>query len=136
MFIDKQRNIKLGKLGEEIAKIHLKKSGFKILGENYRDNMGEIDIIGEKGSILIFFEVKAMRLGDSNLIPEDNFTRSKRIKMIKICEMFIAKHPQMIKEEFGWRMDLLAIQVKNDFPPNDILTTYNNYCLINHYENI
>ncbi len=51
-------NRDVGKLGEDIASSFLSKKGYSILFRNFRSGHDEIDIIGEKGGRLIFFEVK------------------------------------------------------------------------------
>jgi putative endonuclease len=118
-------NIILGKLGEEIALSYLKKLNYKIIDKNFRKKFGEIDIIAKspKG-ILIFFEVKTLQQKNNGLLPEDEMTQAKIKKLKKICEYFALKNQNLINQP-GWRIDLLAITIKN-----------NNEYLINHYENI
>ena len=50
---------KKGRLGEDLAVKYLVERGFQILERNKRINRYEIDIIGQKESILYFFEVKS-----------------------------------------------------------------------------
>ena len=50
--------ITYGKLGEEKAQQFLKQQGYKILAVNYQLRCGEIDIIAQKGKVIIFAEVK------------------------------------------------------------------------------
>lgn len=57
--------ITYGKLGEEKAQQFLKQQGYKILAVNYQLRCGEIDIIAQKGKVIIFAEVKTE--GISNL---------------------------------------------------------------------
>lgn len=47
-----------GKKGEERAFVALKKNGYKIIEKNYRNPLGEIDIIAEEDGYLVFVEVK------------------------------------------------------------------------------
>lgn len=49
----------IGGIGEKIAKEYLAKNGWKIICENFAASGGEIDLIGFKKGILVFFEVKA-----------------------------------------------------------------------------
>lgn len=51
-------NLFIGKSGEEIAKEYLISKGYKILELNYRNKIGEIDIIAMDRDILVFIEVK------------------------------------------------------------------------------
>ena len=47
-----------GKKGEERALVALKRDGYKIIEKNYRNPLGEIDIIAEENGYLVFVEVK------------------------------------------------------------------------------
>jgi putative endonuclease len=55
------RHIQFGQKGESIAARHLKKCGYKILVQNYRNKIGEIDIIARDGDTIVFVEVKTRR---------------------------------------------------------------------------
>ena len=50
-----------GKKGEAIAVKILKKQGYKIIKQNYRTKLGEIDIIAKDKATIVFVEVKARR---------------------------------------------------------------------------
>lgn len=47
-----------GKWGEGVALRYLQKKGCRVLEKNWRSRWGEIDLIVERGKILIFVEVK------------------------------------------------------------------------------
>jgi len=47
-----------GKRGEERATDILTAEGYRILDKNYRNHLGEIDIIAEENGYLVFVEVK------------------------------------------------------------------------------
>lgn len=51
-------NITKGKSGEELAKDYLMSKGYSILETNYRNKIGEIDIIAKDKDVLVFVEVK------------------------------------------------------------------------------
>jgi putative endonuclease len=48
-----------GKDSESLAVRYLKKHGYKIIEQNYRNKIGEIDIIAKEKGALVFVEVKA-----------------------------------------------------------------------------
>lgn len=47
-----------GRKGEDITADYLRRKGFIIYKRNYHSRFGEIDIIAEKGDLLLFVEVK------------------------------------------------------------------------------
>lgn len=57
-------NQSFGRMGEALAKIHLRKLGYRILEERFRTPFGEIDLIAMKDGILSFIEVKSRRSAD------------------------------------------------------------------------
>lgn len=54
----KQENYAKGKFGETLAENFLKKQKYQILFKNYKNKIGEIDIIARDGKTLVFVEVK------------------------------------------------------------------------------
>ena len=122
--------MKLGILGENIAFRYLNDFGYKIISRNYRRGFDEIDIIAFSPSgILIFLEVKTMKFAYSSsscLIPEDNFSSRKVKKILRACEGFLIKNPSLLNEYLGWRMDLIAISIKEE------KNLYN----LHHYKNV
>ena len=48
-----------GKIGEQKAKTYLEKKGYKIIETNFKNQIGEIDIIASKKKKIIFVEVKS-----------------------------------------------------------------------------
>ena len=50
-----------GKKSESLALSCLKKHGYKIIEQNYRNKIGEIDIIAKDKGTLVFVEVKARK---------------------------------------------------------------------------
>ena len=119
----------IGKLGEDLACGYLKSKGYRIFSRNYREKIGEIDIVAiSRNKTLVFVEVKTMKESGNpatnlqnpqiaGLAPEDNLTKSKLKKLSRICEVFVAKNPELIKEEKGWRIDLVAISLDEKLEP-------------------
>ena len=80
----------LGAKGEEIAARYLKSLGYRILERNYRVRYGEIDIIAEQGTDLVFVEVKT-RSGTLFGSPFDSVTVSKQRQLSKVALEYINK---------------------------------------------
>jgi len=101
-------NKKLGEIGEQLAADFLVNRGFDILERNYRYKRAEIDIIGQKDNLLVFFEVK-YRKNNSFGNPED-FVTGRKIELIQMAsENYI--------EEIQWkgniRFDIIGILKKS-----------------------
>ena len=47
-----------GARGEDFAIKTLKRRGYRIVERNYRNRLGEIDVVAEEGGCLVFVEVK------------------------------------------------------------------------------
>ncbi len=87
---------------EEMAAHFLEKHGVKITDRNFRCRFGEIDIIGIKDDVLIFFEVK-YRSGTGKGCAKEAVTHNKqRI----IC--LVSDHYRAYKRQFA------ALQVRYD----------------------
>ena len=70
-------NLNLGKAGEKQARKYLKRLGWKIIGKNYKNPFGEIDIIAKKDDVYAFVEVKT-RLSDDFGAPSEAVTESRK----------------------------------------------------------
>lgn len=116
----------LGKIGEDIASQYLVNKGYKIIERNYRTKWDEIDIISiAKDKTLVFVEVKTLSGNPGGLMPEDNLTAEKLRKVTRACQLFAAQRQEIIKEDKGWRIDLVAVSLSDNRPAD-----------IRHYENI
>lgn len=126
-------NISIGELGEDIACEYLNGKGYRILKRNYWKPWGEIDIIAvAKTNTLVFVEVKTLKENSSaGLLPEDNLTESKLRKLQRICRGFVADNPNLVREDRGWQIDLVAVKI-----PVGIDNPALKNCDIRHYENI
>jgi putative endonuclease len=74
--MNKEFNLKTGKLGEEIAKKFLGQKGYKVLQQNYRTKFVEIDLICQQGQEKIAVEVRTKR-GYNFGSPEESLTKKK-----------------------------------------------------------
>jgi len=77
--------------GERTAAKYLKKQGYKLLAQNYKAKMGEIDIIAKDGGILVFAEVK-QRASDDFGAPREAVTKEKQRKIKNTAQLYILKN--------------------------------------------
>jgi putative endonuclease len=109
-----RHNQVIGKWGEDRAAAFLEEKGFSINARNVRTPEGEIDLIAQKGEILVFVEVKT-RTHNLDGYPEEAVTEEKLEHMNNSAESYLQEHP-----EFGenWRIDVIAVTGKlNDQNP-------------------
>ena len=109
-----------GKEGEDQASVFLENKGFTITGRNYRSRSGEIDIIAEKDSVLVFIEVKKW---GSIPVSEAGYSigREKKRKILRTAENFVYTSKNKYAD-YDLRFDLVFISSSNGS--------------ITHYENV
>lgn len=131
------RKSEIGKLGEDIACEYLVSKGYKICERNFRKPWGEIDVVAkDPEGILAFVEVKTIRqFGNAAILPEDNLTKSKLKRVRRISYMYANGNPELITDEKGWRIDLIAITIPEAVAAEG-LTELLKCCEIKHFENI
>jgi putative endonuclease len=122
-------NKEIGNFGENVAYNYLIKNQYSIIKRNYRIGFDEIDIIAkESDGTLVFIEVKTAKNRDrsiSGFMPEDQMTGFKLKKIARACQKFSVQYPNLIDEEKGWRIDLIAITLEGQATG-----------ILHHYKNI
>ena len=98
-----QKNIEVGKAGEEMAIAYLRSKGYKILHCNWRFKKNEIDIIVQQNDTTAFVEVKA-RTTDNKGNPEQFVTPAKQAEIKKAANQYIYDN-----ETNKVRFDVIAI---------------------------
>lgn len=80
-----------GQAAEIIAAQYLDAQGLKLIARNYRSRFGEIDLIMQDGTSLVFVEV---RLRKSKLFggAEESITASKQHKIVITAEYYLQQH--------------------------------------------
>jgi len=106
-----------GKESEFLAVRYLKKNGYKILEQNYRNKLGEIDIIAKEKGTLVFVEVKARKthvFGN----PKWAVTHKKQRKISMVALYYLKATKQThVKARF----DVVALSSKKDNPQIEII---------------
>ena len=100
-----QKNI-FGKKGEIIAANYLKKQKYKILEMNYKNKIGEIDIIAKDKDYLVFVEVKT-RISSAFGDQLEEIDEEKQFKIRNVATMYLMKNKLLDKVPI--RFDAIAI---------------------------
>ena len=79
-----------GNLGERIAARYLEGCGYTVVARNYREKIGEIDLIVKDCSTWVFVEVKT-RSNSSFGSPLDAITAKKLMSIIRTSQLFLQK---------------------------------------------
>ncbi len=98
-----------GKLGEAIALGYLLSKGYSILETNWQANHKEIDIIAQKGDVLVIVEVKARKTSFFGE-PEEFVTRGKQKLLVEAANHYISKN----NLDFEVRFDIISVLFKGE----------------------
>jgi putative endonuclease len=106
-----------GKESESLAVRYLKKNGYKILEQNYRNKLGEIDIIAKEKGTLVFVEVKARR---THLFGNPKWAVTpKKQRKISMVALYYLKATKQIHVKA--RFDVIALSLAKDNPQIEII---------------
>ena len=110
-----------GERGESLAAALLESLGFRIVAKNHRCRRGEVDLIAEKGELLVFAEVRA-RGTDAFGGPEETVDARKQERVVIAARDFLMRAPRELQER-AMRFDVIAIV---DGPGEPIVRHYPN----------
>src|SRR5438046_1190123 len=78
----------LGQYGEEYACRYLQDKGYTILEKNFRNKLGEIDLIAQEGKMLCFIEVKTRKSLQYGA-PFEAVGNTKQHKMVQVALSYL-----------------------------------------------
>lgn len=87
-------------MGERLAAVYYRRRGCRVLEMNFRTRRGEIDVIAQKGDMLIFAEVKTR---------DEAVTAQKRRRIVLAAQGYLLLHPELA-ENF-MRFDVVEVTV-------------------------
>ena len=94
----------LGRWGEELAAEYLRRKKYQIIAANYRCRLGEIDLIAENRSFLVFVEVKLRK--DSRFAEAMEFVDAGKQERLKSTALlYLSEH----ETEKPARFDVIEI---------------------------
>ena len=103
--VSKIKNRKFGILAEFIATIYLKLKFYRIIARNYRNKLGEIDIIAIKNNNIIAIEVKARK---KDYLLEEILTKNQINRIKRSMNIFYSRKKYYGK--YNMRFDLIIIK--------------------------
>ena len=87
----KAENLRIGNLGENIARKYLKSKGYRIIESNHRNKYAEIDLIArDKQKILTFIEVRT-KTSEQLTSPEESIDKNKIRRLIRNAKAYLGK---------------------------------------------
>lgn len=122
-YFKKRSRSSVGKYGEDLATTYLKKHRYKICDRNYHNKhgiqVGEIDIIAKKDSLLIFVEVKTRTVSLStadHTLPQEQITATKLRRLQKAATSYLHENNLL---DTPYRFDAITVKLfeKNTHPP-------------------
>ncbi len=111
---------RLGRWGEEQAVRHLRRQGWKILAQNLRTPVGELDIVARSRRTLVFVEVKT-RSTTAFGTPQEAVGPTKQRQILRAAQWFLAGQRDLGLQP---RFDVIAVLARGT-----------GECQIEHIEN-
>ena len=94
-----------GLAGEQLAVRFLEKQGFRILERNYRNRLGEIDIVAEERGVLVFVEVRTLQASAGHS-PEETILPKKQQRISRTAVAYV-QHKRL--EDRPARFDVVSV---------------------------
>ncbi|WP_405345324.1 YraN family protein [Ruminococcus sp.] len=100
-------NQQFGALGEKLAAKYLKEQGYKILKMNYKNKLGEIDIIASDKKEIVFVEVKT-RSVSPYLSGQYAVDKRKQFHIMRTASYYL----DVTKCDLQPRFDIIEVEVE------------------------
>ena len=97
-----------GDFGEEKAAKYLKRQKYKIIKRNFKNQLGEIDIIARQKDVVVFVEVKT-RTDESFGFAAEAVDSKKQQKIRNVALLYTQKH-----NISNFRFDVVEVYIKDD----------------------
>ena len=102
------RHLEMGRRGEDLAAAYLKKQGYRILDRNVNTPFGELDIVCQDKSVIVFVEVKT-RATHAFGRPYEAVGPDKRRRLSRSASAWLADKDWMDRSA---RFDVISVTVK------------------------
>ncbi len=111
-------NNDLGRVGEVVACQYLRKKGYRIVEQNFRCKLGEVDIIAKDGDVYVFTEVKTRRNKKYGR-PIEAINAYKLRNIIQTVQVYVKKKHLY---SYDLRIDVIEVFVDTEGVPECIHT--------------
>lgn len=105
---------RLGQQGEARAARFLEARGYRIVARNVRADRVEIDLIAQRGALLVFVEVKSRRGGEHGLAAEAVDGRKQR-RLRRGAHAWLNANPLEARRSRQRRFDVMTCLVHDAF---------------------
>lgn len=109
----------VGAFGEEMARTYMEENGYHFVAKNFYSPWGEIDLIMQDATYLVFIEVKT-RADDRFLHPFEAVHVPKQNRLIQTAFYYLSLHPTSKMKRFdviGITLDTRTIEhIEDAFP--------------------
>lgn len=102
-----QQRLELGKKGEDAAIAFLKKTGYRIIKRNYKNKLGEIDIVAKEKGTICFVEVKT-RTTLAFGYPQEAITTRKQKQLNRVALSYMKQYNLL---HVPARFDVVSVMV-------------------------
>jgi len=102
-----------GRAGEAMARLFLETRGYRVLHERLRVGRRELDLVAERGELLVAVEVKWRRVADAaNAAADERPLQAWRAAQRgRAHEAVLVLMPELLRgAERPWRFDLVVIE--------------------------
>ncbi|MDH3640801.1 MAG: YraN family protein [Gammaproteobacteria bacterium] len=102
--------VQTGTWAEGVALEHLQHRGLFLISRNYRCKLGELDLVMEHGSTIVFVEVRLrnnLRFGSG----AESVNHAKQRKLIRAAGVFLMYHPKLNGKRC--RFDVVSVSKRN-----------------------
>ena len=108
-YVDRYRQ-ELGAEGEALARGLLEEKGFRIVEQNFRCKIGEIDLICVREKLLVFCEVKC-RTSLMFGIPAEAVNTKKRRYIRRVASWYLTQKMRIkwLYDDFDMRFDVIEV---------------------------
>ncbi|MFC1709521.1 YraN family protein [Candidatus Omnitrophota bacterium] len=101
--------IEIGRAGEDAAVDFLRRNGYKIVERNFKNKLGEIDVIARDSDTLCFIEVKT-RTSFNFGYPQDAVTVPKQKKINRVALSYLKQYNLL---NISARFDIVSVVSNN-----------------------